>query len=141
VPEAGPPVNNGAETVPPDPSLSLFFKRFIYDPATLADQSGTVMYNMLVRHRNSVNKIRFGTRNSTFQLFNKLRNSLKPFIVQRVPAPLPIYFLVFWPAYIATGSGFFNPLCRYSSPSPLSPWIVKLLCFQRPFKNSNVCKI
>jgi hypothetical protein len=34
----------------------LFFKRFIYDPATLADQSGTVMYNVSVRHRNSVNK-------------------------------------------------------------------------------------
>jgi hypothetical protein len=45
-----------------------------------------------------------------------------------------IFFLVFRPAYIATGSGFFNPFYRYSSPSPLSRELLNFYHFQRPFK-------
>jgi hypothetical protein len=38
--------------------------------------------------------------------------------VQRVPVPPPVYFLVFRPAYIATGSGFFNPFTGTRFPPP-----------------------
>jgi hypothetical protein len=78
------------------------------------------MYNVSVRHRNSVNA---SGSAPGIQLPNRLTNNesfFKLTLVQRVPVPPPIYFLVFRHAYIATGSGFFNPFTGTRLPPPFS---------------------